>query len=108
LEELQKLFLDVRDSAYRIIERKGETSYGVGLAMVRITQAVIRDENAILPVSSLADDILRLGEVYLSRPAVVNRRGVREVLRVPLADEEAQALKKSAEVLRDVIRRAGL
>lgn len=108
VEELRGIFLEVRDSAYEIIARKGETSYGIGLAMARITQAVLQDENAILPVSSLARDIPGVGEVYISRPAVVHRSGVRDVLRLNLADEEALALKRSAETVRRAIEECGL
>jgi L-lactate dehydrogenase len=108
VEELEWIFLGVRESAYEIIARKGETSYGIGLAMVRITQAVLQDENAILPVSSLAREIPGVGEVYLSLPAVVNRSGVRDVLRLKLTDEESGALKRSAETLRGVVGACGL
>lgn len=104
---LRRIFLEVRDSAYKIIERKGETSYGVGLAMVRIAQAIINDENAVLPVSSLAKGVGG-GNVYLSLPAVVNKRGVRELLHVRFSAEEQRSLRKSAVALRRVIRHVGL
>ncbi len=108
VEELDGLFAGVRDSAGEIIARKGETSYGIGLAMVRITRAILQDENAILPVSSLARDIPGVGEVYLSRPAVVNAGGVRDVLRIRLADGEEAALKSSAATIRRAIEDSGL
>ncbi len=107
-EELKKIFTDVRDSAYRIIEKKGETSYGIGLALVRITQAVINDENAVLPVSSLVDDYLGVRDMYLSLPAVVNRSGVREVLRLELSAQEEDQFKRSADAVRGVIKQTGL
>lgn len=107
-EELNKIFLEVRDSAYKIIERKQETSYGIGLALVRITQAIINDENAILPVSSLVKGYLGINDVYLSLPAVINKRGVREVLKIELLDQEQKQLKDSAEAIRKVIKRVGL
>ncbi|HRZ13876.1 MAG TPA: L-lactate dehydrogenase, partial [Candidatus Omnitrophota bacterium] len=75
--EFNQIFGEVRDSAYQIIERKGETSYGIGLALVRITQAILNDENAILPVSSLVDNYLGVSDAYLSLPAVVNRNGLK-------------------------------
>jgi L-lactate dehydrogenase len=105
--ELNDIFVEVRDSAYRIIEKKGETSYGIGLALVRITEAILRDENSILPVSTLMkrDDGQ---EVYLSLPAVVNRQGVRQVVRLDLNPEEKQGLANSARVIGETIRKAGL
>lgn len=103
-EGLQNIFLQVRDSAYKIIERKGETSYGIGLALVRITQAIIHDENAILPVSYLVKDFFGINDVYLSLPSVVNREGVREVLKVEFNKEEQGQFRKSAQAIKDIIR----
>ncbi|MFH1367996.1 MAG: L-lactate dehydrogenase [Elusimicrobiota bacterium] len=107
-QELRNIFTEVRDSAYRIIERKGETSYGIGLALTRITRAVLRDENAVLPVSSLIAGYYRLNDVYLSIPAVVNRKGVREQLKAELNEEEQKALLASADSLKNVIAQCGL
>jgi len=107
-EELAGIFSDVRDSAYKIIDKKGETSYGIGLSLVRITQAILRDENAVLPVSSLVTDYLDMRDVYLSLPAVINKNGVREILKLELTKEEQGALKKSANAIREVIKDVGL
>ncbi|MCK4802509.1 L-lactate dehydrogenase [bacterium] len=107
-KELNKVFTEVKDSAYEIIEKKQETSYGIGLALVRITQAIINDENAILPVSSLVEDYLGINDVYLSLPAVINKEGVREVLQIELNPQEKKAFKNSADAIRRVIRETGL
>jgi L-lactate dehydrogenase len=107
-KELNKIFTEVRDSAYEIVERKQETSYGIGLALVRITQAIINNENAILPVSSLVEDYLGINDVYLSLPAVVNKEGVIEVLNIELNSQEKQAFKNSADAVKRVIRETGL
>jgi len=107
-DELNKIFVEVKDSAYRIIERKQETSYGIGLALVRITRAIINDENAILPVSSLVKGYLGIDDVYLSLPAVINRQGVREVLHIELNPQEKEAFRNSADAIIKVIRDTGL
>jgi len=107
-KELNKVFTEVKDSAYEIIERKRETSYGIGLALVRITQAIINDENAILPVSSLVENYLGIDDVYLSLPSVINKEGVREVLKIELNPQEKQAFKNSADAIKKVIRETGL
>lgn len=108
LEELEKIFLEVRDSAYKIIERKGETSYGIGLALVRITQAIIKDENAILPVSYLVKDYYGINDVYLSLPAVLNKHGVREVLKIEFDAKEKLELKNSSEAIKRIIKDSAL
>ncbi|MDD5669462.1 MAG: L-lactate dehydrogenase [Candidatus Omnitrophica bacterium] len=107
-ETFKMIFNEVRDSAYKIIERKQETSYGIGLALVRITQAVIDDENAILPVSSLVNGCYGLNDVYLSLPAVVNRAGVREIVNPDLSSEELRALRTSADAIKNTISHCGL
>jgi L-lactate dehydrogenase len=107
-KELENIFLEVKNSAYEIIEKKGETSYGIGLALVRITRAILRDENAILPVSSLVNGYLGIKDVYLSLPAIVNKKGVRQVLTIKLNEKEEKALKNSASVIQKVIKESGL
>ncbi len=107
-EELEGIFSEVRDSAYKIIEKKGETSYGIGLSLVRITQAILHDENAILPVSSLITDYLGMRDVYLSLPAIVNKNGIREIMKLEFAKKEEEALKKSADAIKQVIKEVGL
>jgi L-lactate dehydrogenase len=98
----------LEDSEKIFSEKKGETSYGIGLSLVRITQAILHDENAVLPVSSLIADYLGISDVYLSLPAIVNKNGVREFLKLELAGEEQEALKKSASAIKKAIKEIGL
>ena len=107
-QESEKIFQEVRDSAYKIIERKQETSYGIGLALVRITKAILHDENAILPVSYLVSGYLGVQDVYLSLPAVVNRKGVREVLNIELDEKEQKQFINSAEIVKTALKAVGL
>ena len=107
-QEFSEILSEVRNSAYKIIEKKGETSYGIGLALVRITQAILNNENAVLPVSSLITDYLGISDVYLSVPSILNRAGVRGVLRLELNAKETEEFKKSAEAVKGVIKQAGL
>lgn len=107
-EDFERIFADVRDSAYKIIEKKGETSYGIGLALTRITQAILRDENSVLPVSSLVDGYLGIKDVYLSLPAVVNKNGVREVLNLSLSAGEQDQLIRSADAIKKALKEAAL
>jgi L-lactate dehydrogenase len=106
--ELDALFLEVRDSAYKIIEKKGETSYGIGLSLGRITRAILHDENSILPVSTLLKDYLGVSDVYLSVPVVLNRAGVRQQLPIELNELELSQFRKSAEAVRKAILEVGL
>lgn len=104
---LNKIFTEVRDSAYKIVEKKGETSYGIGLSLVRISQAILRDENTVLPVSCLIDNYLGINDVYLSLPVILNRKGVSRFLRLDVNDSEKKKLKASADTLKSVLENVG-
>ncbi len=105
---LNNIFLEVKNSAYEIIEKKGETSHGIGLALVRITRAILHNENAILPVSSLVDGYLGIKDIYLSLPSIVNKDGVKQVLEIKLDKEEEQSFQNSASAIKKVIKEVGL
>jgi L-lactate dehydrogenase len=83
-----------------IIEAKGATYYGIGAALVRIIRAILRDERAILTVSSRVPKSMHLGEVSLSLPTIIDRNGVARVLAVVLNGSERAALGASAEVVK--------
>lgn len=106
-ERIEEIFKKVKHSAYKIIDKKGETSYGIGLSLVRISQAILNNENAILPVSCLVNNYLGINDVYFSLPRVINRNGVRETLKLKLSSEEEEKLKHSANTLKDVLEKVG-
>lgn len=93
---LASLAEEVRRSAYEIIRRKGNTCYGVAMAVARIAQSVVRDEKRVLPVSTVLGGEYGLRGVALSVPAVVGCRGVERVLEIPLDGRERAALDASA------------
>ena len=93
----------VRDAAYEVIERKGATYYAVSVALVRIVEAILRDQHTVLTVSSLAPGYYGIDDVYLSLPAVIGREGVERVVELTLDDEEMAALRSCADVLRGVV-----
>lgn len=95
-------------AAEEIIRGKGATNYAVGLAAARIIEAVLYDERQVLPVTSLLDGFAGISDVCLSVPSVIDRAGVDTVLPVPLSDEEAAGLRRSAAAVHDVVRKLGL
>ena len=100
-EDLDKIYETVRDAAYEIIKRKRATYYGVGMALVRITQAIFNNENRIIPISVLNDNVYDAeGDVYIGLPAVLNKDGVHHVVKLELSDDELQKLNASANILR--------
>jgi len=99
-DAMDEIFRQTRDAAYQIIQRKGATYYAVAAGLMRITQAILRNQNTVLSVSSLVRDFCGIDDVCLSLPTVVNRTGIAKLLRIQLSDAEADQLRRSAEVLR--------
>ncbi|MGP7819325.1 L-lactate dehydrogenase [Niallia sp. 01092] len=102
-EDLDEIFVNVRDAAYHIIERKGATYYGIGMSLVRITKAILNNENAILPVSAYLDGQYGHNDVYIGVPAVINRDGIREVVELHLNKEEQTQFEHSVKVLKETM-----
>ena len=102
-----EIFQNVKTAAYQVIQGKGATNYAIGLATARILEAVVHDENRVLPVSSLLTDYHGIGDVCLSVPSIVDRHGVGQALPVPLNDAELAGLRNSAETIRGVVRTLG-
>ena len=98
--ERSKIEQEVRDSAYHIIEYKGATNFAIGLALVRITGAILRGERSVLTVSTLLDGEFGLHDVCLSVPAVVSEGGVVRIIEHLLPEHELAALTHSAGVLK--------
>ncbi|WP_029288799.1 L-lactate dehydrogenase [Cellulomonas sp. HZM] len=98
---------EVVDSAYRIIEGKGATNYAVALAGSRIVEAILKDEQQILPISTLLDDYYGISDVCLSVPTILGAAGVGARLTVPMSVDELQGLRESADAVRSVARRFG-
>ena len=98
-----KIYHEVRDSAYEIIRRKGATYYGVAMAVERIVRAIVRDEHSVLPVSNLLQGQYGIDGLCMSIPAVVGRNGVEDTLEIPLSPAEREALRDSAATLRGVV-----
>ena len=103
-QSMKKIFENVRNSAYEIIERKHATYYGIAMAVKRVCEAIVRNEKSILPVSSLMTGEYGLNDVVLSIPAVVDETGVQKVIPIELNDEELTKLKDSANILKDIAK----
>lgn len=98
----------VRKAGYEVIDRKGSTYYAVSLAIRRIVEAILRDENSILTVSTLLKGEYGISDIYMGIPSIVGSNGVKKVLQIPLNQEETFALKTSAETLKSTLTNSGI
>lgn len=103
-KDMDRLYQEVRDSAYEIIRRKGATCYGIAMAVGRIAQCIVKDEHAILPVSVVPDGQYDLSGLALSIPSIVGHDGLEEILEIPLSSVEQQNLDRSVQQMKEAIR----
>jgi L-lactate dehydrogenase len=105
---MEEIFRQTRDAAYKIIACKGATYYAVAAGLLKIAQAILRDQSTVLSVSTLVGDYYGIEDVCLSLPCVLNRGGLDKVLRIELDSEEARKLRHSAEVLKSTLGKLSL
>lgn len=103
MQDMKKMALDVRDSAYEIIKAKGATYYAIGMVLARLVRAILFDENSIFSVSAyLAGEYKEKG-IYIGVPSVVNRSGVREIVEMKLTPEEQEKFHLSCSIIKKMI-----
>lgn len=102
-KEKDEIYHAVRDSAYEIIERKGATYYGIGMAATRIAEAIVRDSHTVAPVSVSLNGEYGLSGLCLSIPTVIGNRGAEQILEIHLSEDEMEKLRRSAEELKKVL-----
>ncbi|MDF2606172.1 MAG: L-lactate dehydrogenase [Bacillales bacterium] len=107
-EDLENIFVNVRDAAYQIINKKGATYYGIAMGLARLTKAILNNENSILTISAHLDGQYGESDVYIGVPAVINRDGIREIIELEISEDEKQKFKHSASVLKEIIKSANL
>lgn len=104
LSDLHDIYTNVQQAAYEIINRKKATFYGIGLSLNRLVHAVLDDENAILTVSAYQEGEYQQKGLYIGVPAVVNREGVREVIRLKLNEVDQAIFDSSCRTLKEINR----
>lgn len=99
---MESISNEVKNAAQQIIEAKKATYYGIGMAMVRITKAILGDESSVLTVSTMLDGEYGRSNVYVGVPAVVNKDGVTDIIELSLTADEIQKFHSSCDTLIDV------
>jgi L-lactate dehydrogenase len=105
--DLDNIYQEVKNSAYRIIEKKGATYYAIALATTRIVEAIVKNQHSVMPVSCYVEGHYGLSNVCLGIPAILGSNGIEKVLDIPLNDEEMEKLTASAYKLKEVIKDLG-
>lgn len=100
---MDTIFYQTRDAAYEIIQRKGATYYAVAAGLMRLMEAILRDQSTVLSISSLIQDYYGISDICLSLPTVVDRVGVERVLHLELGTNEIEGLRRSADILKTMV-----
>jgi len=100
--ELDGLFEEVRTAAYQIIERKKATYYAIASGLLRLVEAVLRDQATVFSVSVLQSGQYGVEDICLSLPAVIGRGGISHIIQIPLDEQETQKFQDSAQVLKEL------
>ncbi len=100
-EDLEQIAKEVQGAAYRIIEAKQATYYGIGMALTRITRAILGDENSVLTVSAMLKGEYGQNDVFTGVPCIINANGVQRVLRLTLNEKEGQEMERSCQILKE-------
>lgn len=103
-EAMKEIAEDVKLSAYEIIKKKGATYYGIAMSVRRICEAIILDQKSILPISCLQNGKNGIENVVLSMPMIVGKHGAERSVEISLNEEERQAIKSSADMLKGIIK----
>lgn len=102
-EDTERIYDQVKDSAYKIIESKKATYYGVAMAVRRICECIVRNERSILTVSGVVDGCYGAYDMALSLPCIVGSRGIEQIIQIDLDEQEEEGLKNAIQILGDVL-----
>ncbi len=101
IDDMQKIEEQVRTAAYKIIEAKRATYYGIGMAITRIVKAILGDENSVLTVSAKLCGEYNARNVFVGVPCIIGRNGVKEIIELSLTDDEKEKFKNSCDILEE-------
>ncbi len=103
IKDLDQIYEGVQQAAYEIIKKKKATYYGIGVSLVKLVKAILGDENSIMPVSSYLEGEYGHSGIFIGVPAVINRHGVREILKLKLNETEQEKFDNSCEILEKML-----
>ncbi len=103
MKDMQKIAVDVRESAYEIIKAKRATYYGIGMVLARLTRAILFNENSVFTISTYLKGEYGEKGIYAGVPCVVNQNGAGRILEMKLNDEEKEKFKQSCRILREMV-----
>ena len=102
VDDLNKIYTEVQQAAYEIINRKKATYYGIGLGLTKIIKAILNDQNEIMTVSTYLNGEYGQKDLYIGVPTILNEKGAREIIQLNLEGEEKEKFEHSCDILREM------
>ena len=103
LDSLNKIYEDVKNAGYEIVNRKKSTYYGIGLSLNRLVNAILNDEHTLLTISAYQNGEYGFQGLYNGVPALITREGIQEILELDLSEEDLHKFHKSCTTLKEII-----
>lgn len=100
-KKLHGILEQTRNAAYEIIKRKKASYYAIGLGLLSVVEAVLRDQHTVMTVSSPLNGQYGVSGIANSLPSIVGRKGIESVLEVPMNDDEKEKFQASSQILKD-------
>lgn len=95
--DLDDIYQRVRDAANQIIEYKSAAYYAIGLGLLRIVRAIVRNENSVVTIGAHLDGEYGVSGLHIGVPALIDRTGIRQIIEIDLTDAEQQQFNESAD-----------
>lgn len=99
IKDLDKIYSNVQQAAYEIINKKRATYYGIGISLTRLVKAILDDENAIMPISTYQSGEYGQEGLFIGVPAVINRKGIKEIVKLELEKKDQEKFDYSCEII---------
>jgi len=99
IKDLDKIYSNVQQAAYEIINKKKATYYGIGISLTRLIKAILDDENAIMPVSTYQEGEYRQKGLFIGVPAIINRKGIKDIVKLELESKDQEKFDYSCEII---------
>lgn len=100
MNDLNDIYLEVKNAAYQIIERKKATYYGIGISLNKLITSIFDDTHKILCVSAYLDGEYKHKDIFIGVPCVISRNGIQEIIELPLDGVDQKKFDESYEILR--------
>lgn len=101
----EQVLADVKNAGWKIANIKNTTNYGIAATTLRLVEAILNNESAVIPVSTYLDGEYGVKDLFISVPAIINAQGVAEIVELRLTTDEQEQFEHSAGIIKEYIQK---